>query len=164
MTANTVRDPLRKAALKSEAVLPFFTSLIVAGPCTALSVTLMLQHVSLEEPWLWMSGIIVLGLVCMLAAAVLEPARAVLGRLTMAGLLAFPAVVMMYILTETLNRYMTDLGYEWLLPFVIAAQGLNYCGVFFEKHLPVKALLALNGAALSVLWCLGVAAKISLPF
>lgn len=164
MTTKTAHEPLLKAVLKPEVALPFITSLMLAGPCTVYSVLVMQKHVSYAEPWLWMLGILALAIVCILATMLLEPVYRTIGRLTMPALLGYVALVMLYVLAQTLNRYITHLGYEWLFPFVIAAQGLCYCGIFFEKHLYLKSLLGVCGLALTVLWCLGVADKVALPF
>lgn len=164
MTTKTAHEPLLKAVLKPEVALPFITSLMLAGPCTVFSVLGMHKHISFDEPWLWMLCILGLGAVCILAAMMLEPVSRSIGRLTMAALLGYVTLVLLYVLAQTLNRYISNLGYEWLFPFVIAAQGLCYCGIFFEKHLYLKTVLGLNGLALTVLWCLGVADKVALPF
>ena len=164
MTTKTAHEPLLKAILKPEVALPFATSLTIAAPSTALSIMLMHRHVNMSEPWLWMLGILGLAAVCLMGAALLEPVSRSIGRLTIPALLGYVALVILYVVAQTLNRYLTHLGYDWLFPFVIAAQGFCYCGIFFEKHIYLKSLLALNGLALTVLWSLGSADKIALPF
>ncbi len=164
MTTKTAHEPLLKAILKPGVALPFAASLTIAAPSTALSIMLMHGHVNLSEPWLWMLCILGLAAVCIMAAVLLESVSRNIGRLTLPALLGYVALVILYVVAQTLNRHLVHLGYEWLFPFVIAAQGICYCGIFFEKHLYLKSLLALNGLALTVLWCLGVADKVALPF
>lgn len=164
MTTKTANEPLLRAVLKPEAALPFATSLFIAAPCTFLSAYLMPKHVTFSEPWLWVFGILGLMAVNLLGAMLLEPATSRIGRLTIPALLGYVGVVILFIVAQTLNRFISHLGYEWLFPFVLMAQALCYCGIFRERHLLLKSLLALNGLALTVLWCLGAADRVALPF
>lgn len=164
MTTQTTHDADGRPWLKVEGAMPFATSLAIAGPCTFLTVILINKHVALPEPWLWMFGIFGLAFVDFLAVVMLEPMRKKLGKLTIPALLGGVTLVMTYTVYTTIARYIGDKGCEWLLPFTLAGLALCYCGVFREKSLALKSLLALNGLALTCLWCLGVVGKISLPF
>lgn len=163
MTVKTATHPLTKS-LPAEGAMPFVTGLAVAAPCTLLSVVMMLRHISLPQPWLLTMGILVFGAADFFAILLLEPARRRIGRLTIPALLAACALVLAYVLAATFNRYVVETGYDWFLPFVIAALGLCYCGVFRERRLALKILLALNGLMLTVLWSLGDMGKVALPF
>lgn len=164
MTTHTAHDPDGRPWLKAEGAMPFATSLAIAGPSTFLTVILINKHVALPEPWLWMSGIFAIAIVDFLAVVMLEPMRKKLGKLTIPALLAGVTLVLAYTLYATVSRYLGENGYDWLLPFTLAGLALCYCGVFREKSLALKSLLALNGIALTLLWCLGAIGKVTLPF
>lgn len=164
MTTHTPHAPDGKPWLKVEGAMPFATSLAIAGPSTFLTVILINKHVALPEPWLWMFGIFGIALVDFLAVVLLEPMRKKLGKLTIPALLSGVTLVLAYTLYTTVTRYVGDGSYEWLLPFTLAGLGICYCGVFREKSLALKSLLALNGLALTLLWCLAAIGKVALPF
>lgn len=164
MPTNAAREPLLKLLTRTEVVLPFATSVAIAGPCSFLSIALMHKYSSFPQPMLWATGVLVLAAVNIATACMLDSERPRLGVFTMPALLAMAGIVLMYIFAQSVNRYITQVGYDWLLPFVIAGLGLCYCGVFLEKSLYLKVAMALSGLALTVLWCLGSADKLALPF
>lgn len=164
MTSHTAREPLLKHLIRPEVMLPLATSVALAGGGTFFSMTLMNKTVSIPQPWIWVIAVLALMVLNILSVILLEPERAKLGSLTLPAMLGSVAIVMMYIFSQTLNRYMLPVGYSWLLPFVIAGLGLCYCGLFGERSLFLKAYLAVNGLALTVIWCLGAADKLALPF
>ncbi len=164
MPTGTARTPLLKMLTSTQIVLPFAISLAIAVPCSFLSITLMHKYSSFPQPMLWVTAVLVLSGVNLVLACLFDRDRAQLGTFTMAGMLATVGIVILYIFAQSVNRYMTPVGYDWMLPFVIAGLGICYCGVFFEKSLFLKAYLALNGFALTVMWCLGAADKLALPF
>ena len=164
MTFDFEMSPQYKAAAKSHGLAQFVTGAAISAPCTLLSIFIMQKHFSFHQPWLWMLGILALGVLDFLAAILLEPMKRELGSLTLPALLGSCGMVLFYVLAQTLNRYIEHLGYDWLLPFVIASLGLCYAGIFLEKNAHLKCYLALNGLALTVLWCLGAADKVALPF
>ncbi|MDY0008647.1 MAG: hypothetical protein RBS08_02985 [Bdellovibrionales bacterium] len=94
----------------------------------------------------------------------LEKHRHELGRLTLHALVLCVGIVLLYILADTFNRYVSDIGFGWLTAPVLAAMGLTYIALFRENFFAVKLLLAMNGVMLGGLWCLGESAKLALPF
>ena len=164
MPTNAAREPLFKMLTRTEVVLPFATSLAIAGPCSFLSIALMHKYSAFPQPMLWVTGVLALAGLNIATACILDGDRARLGAFTMPALLAMAGIVLMYIFAQSINRYVTPVGYDWMLPFVIAGLGLCYCGVFLEKSLFLKASMAASGLALTVMWCLGSADKLALPF
>lgn len=164
MPTNAAREPLLKLLTRTEVMLPFATSVAIAGPCSFLSIALMHNHSPFSQPMLWATGVLALAGMNIATACMLDGERARLGAFTMPALLAMAGIVLMYVFAQSVNRYVTPVGYDWLLPFVIAGLGLCYCGIFLEKSLFLKALMAASGLALTVMWCLGSADKLALPF
>ena len=164
MAGDTARTPLLKILTRTEVMLPFATSLAIAAPCSFLSMTLMHKYSSFPQPVVWVTGVLALAMANLVLACVFDRDRQQLGLFTMAGMLAMVGIVILYIFAQSVNRYMAPVGYDWTLPFVVAGLGICYCGVFFEKSLFLKAYLAVNGLALTVLWCLAAADKLALPF
>ncbi|HYD19627.1 MAG TPA: hypothetical protein VEF76_14225 [Patescibacteria group bacterium] len=164
MSSNTAREPLLKFLTRTEVVLPFATSLAISGPCTFASLSLMHKYTPINEPGLWVTAVLGLAGLNLAAIITLEADGERLGRLTLPALLAAVGVVMLFVLAQVVNRFALPVGYSWLLPFVVGALAFCYCGVFRERALFLKAYLALNGLAVTVLWCLATADKLSLPF
>ncbi len=164
MPTHTARTPLLKMLTDTQVVLPFATSLAIAAPCSFLSISLMHKYSSFPQPVVWVTAVLALAALNLALACVFDRNRAQLGLFTMAGMLSVVGIVILYIFAQSVNRYMAPVGYDWTLPFVIAGLGICYCGVFLEKSLFLKAYLAVNGIALTVMWCLAAADKLALPF
>lgn len=164
MPTNAAREPLLKMLTRTEVVMPFATSVAIAVPCSFLSMTLMHKYSAFPQPVVWVTGVLALAAANLALACIFDRDRQQLGLFTMAGMLAMVGIVILYIFAQSVNRYMAPVGYGWTLPFVVAGLGICYCGVFFEKSLFLKAYLAVNGLALTVMWCLADADKLALPF
>ena len=74
------------------------------------------------------------------------------------------SIVMLFVIAESINRFFKHLGYAALTPFVVAAAALIALAVFREKNIALKCYLSLNSIMLIVLWALGAADKITMPF
>lgn len=164
MPTDAAREPLLKHLTRAEVVLPFATSLAIAAPCSFLSLALMHTYSSFPQPMMWVTGVLAIAGLNIATACVLDGERSRLGVFTMPALLAMVGIVILYIFGQSVNRYITPVGYDWMLPFVIPGLGLCYCGIFLEKSMFLKALMAVSGLALTVMWCLGSANKLALPF
>jgi hypothetical protein len=140
------------------------TSLAVCIPCFCLTVYLMETNVN------WVaSGLIVLIILGLMACnflfiIVLEQHRSKLGTLTFPALLAAVGLVLAFMITGAIDRFFKDFGYSWLFPAVVLTLFLSYAAIFKEKTVAMKFHLGLNGIALTVLWFMGAADKIALPF
>ena len=139
-------------------------SLAVCIPSFCLSVYLMEANLQWTQPGLITTAILGLMIGNFIMVVVLEQYRHKLGALTFPALLAAIALVMLYVMTGAINRFADNLGYEWLYPVVLSVLLLSYLAIFKEKTLLMKCQLGFNGIALTVLWCLGAADKIALPF
>lgn len=143
---------------------PFMVSLAIAAPALLGSIVLLQWTFDWANPGFWMLGILILMTMDLLATLLLEPYSSALGPFTTPALLASIALVMTYIMTDALRRYFPDIGFNWLLPFVLVGLGICYAAIFRERSVLLRIYLAANGLALTILWCLGVADKVALPF
>lgn len=138
--------------------------MVVGIPSLFVAVWLLKNSPIPEQPSL--IATIILGMAATNFAAVifLEKYRDRLGRLTLHALLTVVGMVLLYIVTDALNRYVSDIGYHWLYPPVLAAIGVIYIALFREKHFWIKCLLAADAVMIAGLWCLGITEKLALPF
>ena len=139
-------------------------SVAVGMPSLFMVVWLLRSSPIPEQPSLM--ALIILGMAAgnFTAVVLLEKHRATLGRLTLHALVITVGMVLLYIFADTFNRFVTDVGFRWLYPPVLAAIGVVYIALFRERHFWIKFLLAADGVMLASLWCLGVAEKLALPF
>lgn len=142
----------------------FLVSSGIAAPAIIGSIVLMQWEFNLADPGMWMMGILGFTALNLLVTLLLEPYTSRIGPFTMPAILATIALVLLYLITEALNRFAEKIGYEWLLPFVLAGLCICYTGIFRERSVVLRLYMALNGLMLTLLWCMGVADKVSLPF
>jgi hypothetical protein len=126
----------------------------------------MMMQTRTDWPHSYLFVIAILGLMAtdFLMLFVIEPYRASLGDLTMPAMLSFIGVTVFFLMNEAINRFVVAYGFGWLTPVVITGLAVCYIGVMREKYVPLKLFLCLNGLAMTVLWCLGDAGRMTLPF
>ncbi len=149
---------------RMERLGPFMVSLAIAAPALLASIVLLQWTFDWANPGFWMLGILIMMTMNLLATVLLEPYSSALGAFTTPALLGSIAMVMTYIMTDALRRYFPDITFNWLLPFVLVGLGICYAAIFRERSILLRMYLAANGIALTILWCLGVADKVALPF
>jgi len=161
-TAEHITDEDKHRGL--ERMGAFLVSSAVAAPAIIGSVVLMQWEFNLSNSGMWMMGILGFTAGNLLMTLLLEPYSSRIGPFTMPAILATIALVLLYLITEALNRFAEKIGYEWLLPFVLAGLCICYTGIFREQSFVLRLYMALNGLMLTLLWCMGVADKVALPF
>jgi hypothetical protein len=150
------QDPLYKSLV---------TSLGVSIPGFFLSVFLMETQIQWPHPAWIILGILAGAVVNFGVIITLDRCREKIGHMTIPALLAVVGVVLMYLIAEALNRFIDSrIGYSWLFPFVVLSTGLCLLAIFKEKKIALKCHLAANSVIIAVLWALGTADKIALPF
>lgn len=149
---------------KSLLLRSLVSSMVVGMPSLFTVVWLFRSSPIPEQPSL--IALIILGMATanFFIIHTLEKRRPALGRLTLHALVFCVGIVLLYILADTFNRYVRDIGFGWLTAPVLAALGVTYIALLRENFFAVKLLLAMNGVMLGGLWCLGAAAKLALPF
>jgi hypothetical protein len=164
-TAPTTPHFTATVLAKLQAAKSIGMSLAITLPALGLS-ALLLEQGRLAWPHSHLLVTVILSLMVMdfIMLMVLEPHRDMLGKVTIPAILGFIGIAMAFVITEAMNRFAIGYGFAWTMPFVGAALLALYGGVFFERHLALKLFLCLNGIALTVLWCLGDAGKMTLPF
>jgi hypothetical protein len=149
---------------QDEMLKSLLVSLAVCLPAFCLAVWLI------EKPVAWTSPPLVVLCILGLTAAnfatiiFLEYYRASIGRLTLPALLGAVAVVLLYMIAQSMDRFVHDIGYNWLFPAVACFLLLSACAIFRERQLLLKGYLALNTVAMAVLWGLGDMDRMTLPF
>jgi hypothetical protein len=163
-TQVTPRDVRAQALAKLHMLKPAALSIAVAVPAMLLTVFLMESKLVWPEPQLFVIGVLGVMAVNFGLLVLVEPYRGSLGPLTLPAMLGFIAMVILFVMTDCFNRFITECGFGWLTPFTLVGLSLLYAAVFREKHMPLKLVLAINGLSLTALWCLGTVDRVALPF
>jgi hypothetical protein len=140
------------------------TSLIVSVPSFCMALYVVEARISWDSPGLIVFFILGLAVANFAAIVFLEQYRASIGKLTLPALLSGVGLVLLFVVAEAVNRFYRDLGYEWLLPAVILALAISFVAIFRERKMALKCQLAGNSVAAAVLWSLGMADKMAMPF
>jgi hypothetical protein len=136
----------------------------MALPALIVVFQLLDHRANWEMPGLWTTGLLVVALVDFVAVLGLEPFRRKLGEMTLPLLLLTVGLVLLFVLTYGVNRFVTNIGFGWLYLPVLVALSSFAIALFMERNNALKALLAGNAVALAVLWNLASADKLALPF
>jgi hypothetical protein len=149
---------------KMQALKPYVFGLMLIVP--ACFISFMMMQSRTDWPHSQQVMIVILGLMItnFLMLVVLEPYRSVIGKLTIPAMLAFIGVTIFCLLMEALNRFVFPHGFGWAMPFAIGAMAVIYASVLREPNTALKFFLCINGLGVTVLWCLGDAGRLSLPF
>ncbi len=67
------------------------------------------------------------------------------------------AIILMFVIAESLNRHIADLGYQYITPFLFAVNLFIYLAIYKENDFSLKFYLSLNSIALYILWAMGSA-------
>lgn len=147
---------------------PTTKSLIISTlfflPSPVMGYFLQVTRAPMESPYFVACAILALAVLNFIIVALLEQHRPRLGGLTLPALLCTVAVIFMFVTAESLNRFFEHLGYNWLSPFVAVSVLFIYIAIYREKSLALKSHLCLNSIALQILWILGAANKVTMPF
>ncbi len=76
-------------------------------------------------------------------------------KFTVPALTTSTAIIIMFVIAEALNKHVTDLGYQYITPFLFLVNLFVYFAVFKEDDFPLKFYLSLNSIALYILWAMG---------
>lgn len=139
-------------------------SLAVGIPSLFVVVYLMKSTPVMAQPSLASIIILAMTLGNFVALTGLEKYRDRLGKLTIHALVSTIGVVLLFVISDALNRFAFELGHRWLFPMVMAGLVVLYIALFRERVIWVKTLLAANGVMLAVLWCLAATDKVYIPF
>ncbi|MFH1158655.1 MAG: hypothetical protein V1721_07230 [Pseudomonadota bacterium] len=142
----------------------FLVSLLVLAPAALTGYFLTENRAPLPSPYLIAYAILLWAVLDFIIVVLIEPYRRAVGKLTIPAFIGAISIVMLFVIAESLNRFFKHLGYSLLTPFVIAAVALIAVAVFREKNIVLKCYLSLNSIMLIVLWALGSADKITMPF
>jgi hypothetical protein len=139
-------------------------SLAVGIPSLFVVVHLMKTTPVLAQPSLASLIILVMTLGNFVALTGLEKYRDMLGRLTIHALVSTIGVVLLFVISDALNRFAFDIGHRWMFPMVMTGLVVLYIALFRERVIWVKTLLAVDGIMVAVLWCLAASDKLYMPF
>lgn len=139
-------------------------SVLIGIPSLFVVIYMLKSTPVMQAPSL--ASLIILGMTIgnFVALMGLEKYRDSIGRLTMHALVATIGIVLLFLISDALNRFAFNIGYRWLYPMVMAGLVIQYIALFREKIMGLKVLLAVDGVMLATLWCLGAADKMALPF
>ncbi len=142
----------------------FFINFFVLVPFVLTGFYLVENRTPLPYPYIIGYGILLWALLDFIIVILIEPYRRVLGKLTIPAFIGTISIVLLFVITESINRFLKHLGYNLLTPFVVAAIILIVLAIFREKNIALKCYLSLNGIILTLLWALGASDKIAMPF
>jgi hypothetical protein len=149
---------------KASILKSILTGAIVLAPAVAVEMYLIGHKAPLQASYFFACVVLFLGVIDFGTVVMIEPQRKRLSSLTMPAFLSAMAVVLLYVISESLNRFVQHLGYEWLTPFAMASIVMLYGAVFIEKNLALKCQLSLNSIAVTFLWAMGSIDKVTMPF
>lgn len=140
------------------------SSVAVSVPCFCLAVFLIEADIVWGAPQQVLLGILLLAACNFATLVTLEHCRDRIGALTIPSLLSALGLVVLFVIAEGINRFVGNIGYRWIFPLVAVAVLLIMAAIFREKIFLLKCHLGCNSVALAMLWSLGAADRISLPF
>lgn len=159
-----VAEPRRIFIRKEPAFRSFISNLALACPGMIFGLYTLSNNVSWPAPALIMPFILAMGAGSFVLIALLDSLHTRTGQWTMPGLLAMSGIVILFMIAEVANRFLGDFGYGWLLPVVLSVQAVLYVALFTEKRLLLRTVLLVDSLAISVLWGLGSADRMFMPF
>lgn len=162
--ASVVAEPRRIFVRRESLVRGFVFNLALACPGLIFGLYALSHNVNWPAPALIMPFIFALAAGSFTLIAILDSMHARTGQWTLPGLLSVTGIVMLFMIAEAANRFLGDFGYGWLLPFVLTVQAVLYVAMFTEKGFLLRAVLLLDSIAISVLWGLGAADRLFMPF
>ena len=138
--------------------------ILALSPSLATGMYLLDNSALLEEPYQTICLILLIAAIDLALLVILDPYRRDLSKLTLPALFSTMAIVLLFIITESINRFFEHLGYTFLTPFVIACIALIYTAIFLERNIALKFYLSLNSIAVIFLCVLGATNRIMMPF
>ena len=138
--------------------------ILALSPSLATGMYLLDNSALLEEPYQTVCLILLIAAIDLALLVILDPYRRDLSKLTLPTLISAMATILLFIITDSINRFFEHLGYAFLTPFVIVCVALIYTTVFLEKNITLKFYLSLNSIAVMLLWALGASNRIMMPF
>lgn len=122
------------------------------------------SHVPVQYAYFVVCTVLLLAVLDFATVVFIEQYHKRLGKLTLPSLLAAIAVIFLYMVMESFNRFFEQLGYGFLTPLVVIVVLMIYAAIFMEKSLLLKSYLGINSVALALLWAMGASDKITMPF
>lgn len=139
-------------------------SIFVLAPSLVSWLFLMANHVPATHAYLVACGVLLLAVIDFAVIVLLEPYRRRLGLLTMLSFIGVIGIVLLFVAADALNRFIDHLGYGIVTPVAIGGALLLTAAIFCEKNTVLKCHLSINSIALAVLWAMGAADKVTMPF
>lgn len=145
-------------------VKALFISALILIPSPLFAMFMIESKLPLQYPLIIAYTAIFLACADFLTILLIEPYRHRRGSLTMSALLAAIAIIFLFVVSESLNRFVAHVSYGWFTPLVAAGVLLIYAAIFLEKNVTLKCQLSLSSVVLGLLWIAGTADKITMPF
>lgn len=140
------------------------TNLLVLSPSLATVLGLFNGALPVQSALQISYMILFLASVNVAMAIMLEPYRQHFSKFSLPAIVSMTAVVLFFIVNQSLKLYFPQISYDWLIPLVVASVVLIYITVMKERNVPLKCLLSLDSIALMFLWSLSAADKFTVPF
>ncbi len=161
------RDPLAPKKREDKKIkiplLPITISLVAIIPSVVIG--MLLKDHNIPVHYSHMVGITILLLaVFNFTTVVMIDEYDNIKRLTIPALVTATAIIFMFIIAESLNRFLMQMGYSYITPFLFIVNLFTYVAIFREKNYVLKLYLSLNTIALYILWAMGCAETFTTPF
>ena len=145
-------------------LLPLTISLIAIVPSTTVGILLKDHNVPVEYAQLVATTVLFLAAFNFATVIFIEQYRNIINRLTIPALIASTAIIFMFMIAASLNRFFPQLGYNYITPFLFSVVLLDYVAILKTKIYTLKFYLSLNTIALFILWAMGTAKIFTMPF
>lgn len=145
-------------------LLPLTISLIAIVPSTTVGILLKDHNVPIEYAQLVITTLLMLAAFNFATVVFVEQYRKQLSRMTMPALILSTAIIFMYVIAASLNRFVIELGYNYITPFLFGTIIYDYLTILREKIYTLKFYISLNTIALFILWAMGTAKIFTMPF
>lgn len=145
-------------------LLPLTISLIAIVPSTTIGLVLKDHDIPVEYAQLVATTILLLAAFNFATVIIAEHYSKMLSRMTMPALIGSTAIIFMYVIAASLNRFVVELGYHYITPFLFGVILYDYLTILREKIYTLKFFISLNTIALFILWAMGTAKTFTMPF
>ena len=143
---------------------PLFISLAICLPgCLLLFYFMHSPESDWWLPRLLFMGIVIFAVIDFVLLNYLDSYREKVNQITLIILSASIFFTFLFFISKVSQSIYPDMGFEYLLPGVIALLGFSLFGIFKERQIFLKLYLGANSLALALLWGLGASNAIYLP-
>ncbi len=146
-----------KNSKKSYNILPLILSAIAITPSTLIGILLNDHNIPVHYSHMVAVTVISLALFNFATVVMLEEYGTVTRKLTLCALITASSIIFMFVIAESFHLAITEMSYDYITPFLFAANLFIYFAILKEEDFSLKIYLSLNSIVLYILWAMGSA-------